>query len=86
MTTAQATIIGLIWQEVWTQCLHDIVNSEVRYNIPNIPNKLIIDGDQTHLPYVPTENINVAEKNWKQVAQKEANGKYGISHAGRIDE
>ena len=74
MTTAQATIIGLIRQEVWTQCLHDIVNSVVRYNIPK---KLIIDGDQTHSPHVSTENITMAEKNKKQVAWKEANGRYG---------
>ena len=54
VTTSRPTITRSIWSEVRTQYLHDIVHSVVTYIIPD---KIIINVDQTPSKYDPTENI-----------------------------
>ena len=76
VTTSRTIVTRTILLEVRTQYLHDIVDSVVTYNIPN---EIIINVDQTLSKYVPPENVTMAEKNSKHVAQKVANDNRGTT-------
>ena len=54
MTTSRPAITKVAWLEVKSKFVHDIVSSIVENEIPD---KLMINVDQTPSKFVPTDNV-----------------------------
>ena len=86
-TTLRSVIARSLLFESKSQFLHDISNKVLLYNIPD---KLIINTDQTPSKYVATDNLTMAAKGEKQISRPGSNNKRFIklalceSHNGTI--
>ena len=76
VTTSRPIVTSSLWKEVRTQFHNDIASAVLKYNIPD---KLILNIDQTPSKYVPTENVTMAETGSKHVSRKGGNDKRGIT-------
>ena len=69
-------VTSSLWEDVGTQLHNDIASAVLKYNIPD---KLILNIDQTPSKFVPTKNVTMAETDSKHVSRKSGNDKRGIT-------
>ena len=76
VTTSRPIITNVLYKEIKSLFLQDIVSEVLSHNIPD---SLIINVDQTPSNYVPTDNITMAVTGSKHVTRKGANNKRAIT-------
>ena len=64
-TTSRPVITHSIWTEIRTTFLHDVAT---QVHTHNIPDKLILNSDETSSNFVPTSSITMAEKGSRHVS------------------
>ena len=75
-TTSRLVITGSLWIETKLLCLYDISNIVLPCNIPD---KLIINANQTPSKYFATDNVTTAAKREKHIYRTGSNDKRSIT-------